>query len=235
MEPLEHVVARLVERVEGRYFGKYRGIVSDVDDPRALGRVRVRVPHLTGDVELGWALPCLPYGGLPGEGLFTVPGKGAGVWVEFEGGNLAYPVWTGSWWATGEVPQDAGPAQKVLRSAKGHVVVLDDEEETLTVTDANGNSVTMDSAGVAIEDVGGNTVTMDAGGITIGGSTVAIGEQATDHLVGHAALNTALQALVQALATHTHTVNGPTGLTSPPVVPIVLGLDAAKSRHEVEL
>ncbi|GAA4936560.1 phage baseplate assembly protein V [Streptomyces coeruleoprunus] len=233
MEPLEQIVARLVERVEGRYFGKYRGIVTDVDDPRSMGRVRTRVPHLTGDTELGWALPCLPYGGLPGEGFFTVPGVGAGVWVEFEGGNLAYPVWTGAWWGSDEVPLSAGPAQKVLRTAKGHVILLDDEEETLTVTDAHGNTVTMDAAGVVIEDSSGNTVTMDSGGITIGAPTVTIGEKGTDHLVGHRALDTALQALVKVLATHTHAAAG--AATSPPVAPLVLSLEAAKSRHEVEL
>jgi hypothetical protein len=235
VDALEHVVARLVERVEGRYFGKYRGIVTDVDDPRSLGRLRVKVPQLTGEVHLGWALPCLPYGGAAGEGFFAVPGKDASVWVEFEGGNLAYPVWTGVWWGTDEPPEAATPAQKVLRTAAGHVIVLDDDEESLTVTDANGGSVTMDSNGIAIEDANGNSLTMTSDGITIKAPTVTVGATGSDHLVGHTALDSAMQALVQVLATHTHTSPPTGGPTSPPVTAITLNLGSAKSRHQVEL
>ena len=56
------ILARLVERVEGRYFGKYRGEVTSNDDPDNLGRVKARVPRLFGDEETGWALPAFPYG-----------------------------------------------------------------------------------------------------------------------------------------------------------------------------
>ena len=41
---LEQSVERLVERVGGSYFGKYRGIVTDVDDPENLCRIRATVP-----------------------------------------------------------------------------------------------------------------------------------------------------------------------------------------------
>ena len=41
----ETVLARLIERVEGRYYGKYRGIVSDNNDPNNLGRVKASVPR----------------------------------------------------------------------------------------------------------------------------------------------------------------------------------------------
>jgi phage baseplate assembly protein V len=235
MDPLEHVVARLVERVESRHFGKYRGVVTDVDDPRDLGRVRVQVPQLAGDVELGWALPCLPYGGAPGEGLFLLPSKGAGVWVEFEGGNLAYPVYTGSWWGTDERPEKATPAQRVLRTASGHVIVLDDDAETLTVTDANGSSVRMDADGITIEDVNGNTVTMTSDGITLDAPTVVVGANGSDHLVGHSALDTALQQMIQLISTHTHTSVPSGGPTSPPVAPVTLDIGSAKSPHQVEL
>jgi hypothetical protein len=32
------ILAQLIERVEGKYFGKYRGIVTDNADPVNLGR-----------------------------------------------------------------------------------------------------------------------------------------------------------------------------------------------------
>ena len=47
-----------------RYYGKYRGFVTDNADPEQRGRLKVRVPSVLGDAETGWALPCLPFGGL---------------------------------------------------------------------------------------------------------------------------------------------------------------------------
>src|SRR6266516_2196982 len=75
--------------------GPGRGIGSDNQDPQNIGRIRAKVPQLLGDVELGWALPCAPYGGASEQGLFLVPDAESSVWIEFEGGDLAYPVWTG--------------------------------------------------------------------------------------------------------------------------------------------
>src|SRR5712692_10467104 len=95
----EEILARLIERVESRYYGKYRGLVIDNSDPQNLGRIRAKVPRLVGETELGWALPAFPYGGLSEQGLFLVPDVGAGVWIEFEEGHLSYPVWTGTWYS----------------------------------------------------------------------------------------------------------------------------------------
>ena len=47
-----------------RAYGKYRGFVIDNADPERLARVKLRVPSLLGEAESGWALPCLPCGGL---------------------------------------------------------------------------------------------------------------------------------------------------------------------------
>ena len=40
-----------------------------------------------------WAMPCAPYAGQQ-VGFFAVPPIGANVWVEFEGGDPDYPIWT---------------------------------------------------------------------------------------------------------------------------------------------
>src|SRR5437899_10616461 len=94
------ILAQLIERVEGKYFGKYRGIVTDNDDPDNLGRIKAKVPRLLGDEEIGWALPAFAYGGASEQGLFAVPDTGAGVWIEFEGGDLSYPCWSGTWYSS---------------------------------------------------------------------------------------------------------------------------------------
>ena len=53
---LEKVVADLVQKVDVRLYGKYRGFVVDNRDPKHLGRLRVRVPNVFGpEVVTGWA------------------------------------------------------------------------------------------------------------------------------------------------------------------------------------
>lgn len=86
-----------------RYFGKYRGIVKEVDDPKKLGRLRVQLPEIFGPEFLtDWAWPVLPYGGIPDNGHFFVPELESGVFVEFESGNVDRPLWTGVWWSEPE-------------------------------------------------------------------------------------------------------------------------------------
>lgn len=73
-----------------RFFGPYRGVVVDNDDPMGLMRLKVQVPAVPGERDSGWALPCVA----PGES--RVPDIGAPVWIEFEGGDPAHPVWIGT-------------------------------------------------------------------------------------------------------------------------------------------
>jgi hypothetical protein len=99
-----------------QYFGKYRGKVENNIDPLMLGRVQVSAPAVLGDGTLSWAMPCAPYAG-PGVGLFAIPPNGANVWVEFEGGDTDYPIYSGCFWGVGEVPAlPAIPMMKVFKT-----------------------------------------------------------------------------------------------------------------------
>ncbi len=125
-----------------QFFGKYRGLVVDVNDPLMLGRLRAEVPAVLGDVPSGWALPCVPYAG-NGVGFHAIPPVGAGVWIEFEGGDPDYPIWTGGWWGDAQLPQEESgkptlPAQKILRSERGLILALDDDDQTITLSDSSG-------------------------------------------------------------------------------------------------
>jgi len=125
-----------------RFYGKHRGIVLNNQDPLQLGRLQATVPDVLGEMPSGWALPCAPYGGTQC-GLFVIPPIGAGVWIEFEAGDVSRPIWTGTWWAAGEVPADQTgiPAQtttKILRSDFGLIVALDDVKQTISISDVAG-------------------------------------------------------------------------------------------------
>jgi hypothetical protein len=128
-----------------RHYGKYRGLVTDNQDPKNLARIRAKVPELLQDEETGWALPSSPYAG-DGSGFFRVPAKDAGVWIEFEAGDVSRPIWTGCWWADNQLPSDqdgnsATPDFSILRSEAGLMVVLNDASSTIAVSDKNGDNL----------------------------------------------------------------------------------------------
>jgi uncharacterized protein involved in type VI secretion and phage assembly len=219
------------------------------------------------DVISGWALPCAPFGGAAGQGFFFIPDQDAGVWVEFEAGNPDYPIWVGTFWSkpggTTEVPSPANnqspPTSKIIATQK-HIIELADEDgsESITITenysadknnvvkldgngisitDSNGNVISLTSAGVDIKDTdsNGNEITFAAAGTTIKSSKIKIGEGAQFKLVLGDTLLQLLNTFFNQIATHTHPTAalGPPSPATPPLVPPVLD-GALSQKHMVE-
>ena len=154
------------------FWGKYRGIVVDDEDPLMLGRLQVSAPQVLGEVLTCWAMPCVPYAG-PQVGFYMMPPIGAAVWVEFEGGDLDYPIWTGCFWREGERPLEAElPTMRMIRTACAKLVFNDLPGEggfTLSVMDPAVTvpiTISASSAGLSITlaDV---SVNMTEAGVTI--------------------------------------------------------------------
>jgi len=147
------------------FYGKYRGTVENNVDPMFLGRIQVSVPAVLGQGSLSWAMPCVPYAG-SGVGFFAIPPNGANVWVEFEGGDPDYPIWSGCFWGTGEVP--ASPAVDLIK-------ILKTDTATLTLDDTPG------AGGITIETMMGAKIVINAQGIEItngqGGTVKMTGPQ----------------------------------------------------------
>jgi hypothetical protein len=228
----DDLVAWLLEKVGRRYFGKYRAFVADNADREHRGRLRLRIPSVLGkDVISGWAMPCTPFGGASGQGFFFIPDKDAGVWVEFEGGLLDFPIWVGTFWSkpggTTEVPDPASgqspPTSKIIKTAN-HTIELADGKgsEGITITDAkNKNKVTIDSKGITIQDNFGNQIILESAGVTIQSKkTIKLGDAKDEKLVLGTTLNTILTDWFAKLATHTHPTAG-LGPPSPPTPPLV--------------
>ena len=72
-----------------QFFGIYQAVVVSAADPQEQRRLLVTVPGCPGAPTL-WALPCVPAGSR------AVPRAGACVWVQFEAGNVGFPVWIGT-------------------------------------------------------------------------------------------------------------------------------------------
>ena len=148
---------------DGKFYGKYRGAVTDNRDPLMIGRIRARVSDVLGSTESGWAMPCAPFGGNR-TGFFSLPAVGAGVWIEFEHGDPDFPVWSGCWWGSvAEMPPVllAPPYEKVLVITEGgHKVVLDDTPGVggITLETAGGQKISLTTLGIEISNGMGASV-----------------------------------------------------------------------------
>lgn len=80
------------------FFGKYRGVVTENNDPLGIGRIRAQVPDVFGTKASGWALPCVP-SNISGKAGSALPKIGAAVWMEFERGDPDHPIWTGCYYS----------------------------------------------------------------------------------------------------------------------------------------
>lgn len=147
------------------FYGKYRGIVSDIQDPLMTGRVKATVPDVLGDRESGWAMPCVPFAG-SGMGMIVLPKVGAGVWIEFENGDPDYPIWSGCWWGSvADVPSDAivPPYKKtMLVTEGGHKITMDDTPGVggITLETSSGQKIVLSATGVEIDNGMGGKISM---------------------------------------------------------------------------
>src|SRR5262245_32922792 len=204
----------MMERMEGCFFGKYRGLVTDNQDPTGCGQLKVIVPAVMGEEEI-WARPCVPYAG-NNMGLYAIPEPETGVWVEFEAGDPFYPIWVGCFWADGQAPKNEGgkeasPPLKIIRSQKGLMITLDDEKQTITMSDKDGANLI--------------TIQVKQGQVTVKGSQKVVVEAPKIDLVENAkhpvvfgdVLFDYLDTFVSSYRNHTHSssVAPPT----PPPVP----------------
>ena len=127
-------------------------------------------------------MPCLPAAGIQ-NGLYTVPPIGAGVWVEFEGGDPDYPVWVGGFWGTGaEVPAlartvpPAVPSITLQTTLGAGLVVSDLPGPTggIVLKSPAGASIIVNDTGIYIQNgkgasivLAGPSVTVNNGGLVV--------------------------------------------------------------------
>jgi uncharacterized protein involved in type VI secretion and phage assembly len=208
-------------RDEARHYGKYRGTVADNQDPRHQGRVKVRVPEILGEVDSGWALPCAPYASEQG-GAYAVPPVGAGVWVEFEAGDVSRPIWVGCWWGSDKLPKDEGgatatPDVKITRSEEGLILALHDDSKTVALSDANASNL------LKIEVQPGQVTLKAATKVVVEAPQIELVANATHPGVFGDSLMTYLSQVVTLFNTHMHPgqMAGPIPVTpAPPVAPL---------------
>jgi uncharacterized protein involved in type VI secretion and phage assembly len=158
-----------------QFLGKYRGKVENNVDPRQLGRVQISVPTVLGGNRLNWAMPCVPYAG-PDVGFFAIPPVGTNVWIEFEGGDPDFPIWTGCFWDSGDVPASPAVAEKKVLKTDVGTVTLDDTPGAggLTIETTAGMKIAIDSQGIEINNGQGASIKLQGPKVSINGTALEV-------------------------------------------------------------
>jgi phage protein D len=150
------------------------GVVTDINDPDKLGRVKVTFPTLSGDHASNWARLASPGGGA-GRGFQFLPEVSDEVILGFELGDIHYPYVLGGLWNGRDAPAKGSDKaisggkvnQRVIRSRTGHTITLDDDERhgRVTIEDRTGLSIVLDcgegSRAIWITDGEGNFIQFD--------------------------------------------------------------------------
>ena len=163
-------------------YGKYRGVVINNIDPLQKGRIQVQVPDVLGLGISSWAMPCVPIAGMQA-GVYAVPAIGSGVWVEFEGGNTDYPIWSGGFWGSAaEVPALAlapaipGSPNIVLQTLGQNSIVVSDVPGTggIMLKSTTGAMILVNDIGITISNGRGATIVMAGPTVTINNGALVI-------------------------------------------------------------
>jgi uncharacterized protein involved in type VI secretion and phage assembly len=170
-------------RPRPRFYGKYRGVVTDNSDPMQIGRVMAQVPDVLSESPSSWALPCVPAAGLQ-SGLYIVPPIGSQVWIEFERGDPSLPIWTGGFWGLAAdvpvvalTPAATPPGQNIVLQTTG--------QNTLALSDAppaggimlrapGGAMIVVNETGVFISNGEGATITLTGSVVSINSDALMV-------------------------------------------------------------
>lgn len=196
----------LLPAAQGLQIGTVMQIESD---PLTFARVKVNLPLIDAEEKGIWARLGTPYATKAG-GLFFMPEIGDEVAVGFFNNDPRFPVILGSLYSSMNAPPytpdqpntnkaivTKGQIKIVLEDVKksitietpgGQIVVMSDEDTSISITDSNKNNIKLSSSGVAITSPYDITIKAD-GSVNIQGtagvnikSPAAINVEATETL-----------------------------------------------------
>lgn len=145
----------------GKMVGVAIGVVTNIEDPENLGRVRVTFPWFSEEDESEWARVVTLMAGKD-RGTLFLPEVDDEVLVGFEQGDIRRPFIMGALWngvdtLPGEFTNDGKNNVRFIKSRSGHIIKLDDTEgeEKIEVIDKSGTNA-------VVIDTKANTITISA-------------------------------------------------------------------------
>jgi phage protein D/phage baseplate assembly protein gpV len=179
--------------------GVYPALVTNVQDPDKLGRIKVNLPWLAEDYESDWAR-VMQIGAGADRGILWFPEVGDEVAVAFLAGEPSRPMVLGGLYNGTDTPPfegfaDSGDGQidtRALRTRVGHTLVFEDTsgEESIRLETGDGAvSITLDQAGkkLAIATTGDVTVEAD-GEVSVKARDITLDASGTASIKGQQGL-----------------------------------------------
>jgi uncharacterized protein involved in type VI secretion and phage assembly len=176
---------------QGLVPGMVTGLVTNLNDPDNLGRVKVKYAWL-GDVESTWARIAAPMAGAE-RGWMILPEVNDEVLVAFEQGDIHRPYILGALWSSKDKPpkpnnevfKSGKVNERILKSRSGHMIILDDTDgnEQIIIQDkTRKNKIVINSKENTITINVDKDLTSDAKGTTTIQSMGKITLKSTDDL-----------------------------------------------------
>jgi uncharacterized protein involved in type VI secretion and phage assembly len=162
----------------GLFQSHYLAEVVSVSDPDRLARVQVRLFSFDGVADQDgpvWARVAVPFAGA-GRGAFFLPDVGDEVVVAFLHGDSRLPLVIGGLWNGGATPPEQLGGERTDRwtlvgKAGSRIAIVEQTASSATISleTPGGVSATLtDSGGGKVEiKAAGNTITIDSGGVAI--------------------------------------------------------------------
>lgn len=187
----------------GRYYSCYRGFVVDNEDPKKLNRVKVIIPQLDNKNTTGiWAYSKTHWGG-KNYGFNIIPEISDMIWVEFEHGDIRYPIWSFASYGLGERPEEFDSPKKYgFKTPAGNIVIIDDTEDEESILVKHKN----------LEEY----ILLLKEKIELEALEIYLGKNGEEPAVMGETLKNKLDTVLSALASHTHPVTSAPGVTGPP-------------------
>ena len=147
MERVEDILDSVLKTQFEMY---YVGTVVNDEDPEKLGRLKVRVPELYGNIpvkHLPWATPSPEFGGGGDYGSFWIPPKESKVKICLKREHPWFPEWYGTHWFKGEPPTEAQvlpPRNHVIKTPRGNIIDIHDVNEYIRIMTRTGSYLIFD-------------------------------------------------------------------------------------------
>jgi phage protein D len=166
-----------------RWPGVVTALVTNSDDPKGWGRVKVKYPWLAEDVESNWAR-VIGIGAGAEAGFFVLPAVGDEVLVTFAHGDFDQPYVLGGLWNGMDKPppevmnvrQGEMPLVRSWHSRGGHwLAMFDNADRKIEITTGGGHRLTFDDASqkIVMSSNDGQIIILDdrSGKITVLGKS----------------------------------------------------------------
>jgi uncharacterized protein involved in type VI secretion and phage assembly len=169
-----------------RFYGVAIAVVTNNKDPDGLGRVKVKLPWMSEDVESDWARVVSPMAGKE-RGFYCLPEVDDEVLVAFEHGTPEAIYVLGALWNGKDKPPESNADGKnnvrTIKSRSGHVIRLTDTdgEEKIEIVDKSAkNSIVISTKDntIAVKADADISITSANGKLKLSGKGIEIKSQA---------------------------------------------------------